>query len=441
MSDIESSDTSTMVTNVELAKMVEEQEEDNKQLRERIAQLEAAVRSAQFEGRIPKEEEVAEEDKTPEPDPVLKEEPFLKALKALSGKALEGIPLFSGKMEPDLVMDWIEGMENHFECDGVTEAQKVKVAKSRLRGSALTWWKFVQTEREKEGKQPISAWKGMVAKVKEAYMPNDYEIQLHKKRQSLRQKDQDVNTYTEEFQKLCLRSNVAEDESLKVARYLNGLKWNIQEEMALLSPKTVHQCYQLAIKIEERNKRKHDQSSKGRGRGRDQRGQRGGYQGRGGDQRSQGESKLTEHGGETSSRGGFNRGRGPQGGSNRGRGAGRSNSYFATMKCYHCNQLGHPAYRCPEKASSSNEKKVAYAQEDTMSVKTPEISHIESKVGENLMFNRVLIRQPVKEEPKQRRALFRARCKILGKVCKVIVDSGSTDNIISDLRTISSLRR
>ena len=220
----------------------------------------------------------------------------MKELKSLSGKRLEGIPLFSGKMEENLVMDWIEGMENHFECDGVTEAQKVKVSKSRLRGSTLTWLKFIQTEREKEGKQPISTWKGMVAKVKEAYMPDDYEIQLHKKRQSLRQKDQDVNTYTEEFQKLCMRSNVTEDESLKVARYLNGLKWNIQEEMDLLSPKTVHQCYQLAIKIEERSKRKQDQASKGRGKGRDQRdqrGQRGGYQGRGNDQRNQGESKLT----------------------------------------------------------------------------------------------------------------------------------------------------
>ena len=94
-----------------------------------------------------------------------------------------------------------------------------------------------------------------------------------------------------------------------------------------------------------------------------------------------------------------------------------SNSYFANMKCYHCGQVGHPAYSCPEKASSSsNEKRVAYAQEDTMSPKSSEVSHIESEVGENLMFNRVLIRQPVKEEPKQRRALFRVRCKILGKV-------------------------
>ena len=46
------------------------------------------------------------------------------------------------------------------------------------------------------------------------------------------------------------------------------------------------------------------------------------------------------------------------------------------------------------------------------------------------MFNKVLTRQVVKDEPKHRRALFRIRCKILGKVCKVIMDLGSMDNII-----------
>ena len=143
MSDIESSGSSIMVTNAELAKRVEEIDEDNRVLREKLDQLEQALNVMRFDGRIAKEEEVAKEDRIPEPDPILKEDPFLKALKALSGKTLEGVPLFSGKMEADLVMDWIEGMENHFECDGVTEAQKVKVAKSRLRGSTLTWWKFI----------------------------------------------------------------------------------------------------------------------------------------------------------------------------------------------------------------------------------------------------------------------------------------------------------
>lgn len=86
---------------------------------------------------------VAIEDEIPIPDPFLEQEPFLKTLKALSGKTLEGVALFSGKMDPDSVMEWIEGLENHFECEGVIEAQKVKVDKSRLRGAALTWWKFI----------------------------------------------------------------------------------------------------------------------------------------------------------------------------------------------------------------------------------------------------------------------------------------------------------
>ena len=76
-------------------------------------------------------------------------------------------------------------MENNFECDGVSDAQNVKVKKSRLRGISLTWWKFVQIEREKEGKSPIATWKGMVTKIGQAYIPKDYKIQLHRRRQYL----------------------------------------------------------------------------------------------------------------------------------------------------------------------------------------------------------------------------------------------------------------
>ena len=52
---------------------------------------------------------------------------------------MEGVPLFSGKMDIDVLMDRIDGMENHFECEGVSEAQTIKVEKSRLRGLTLTW--------------------------------------------------------------------------------------------------------------------------------------------------------------------------------------------------------------------------------------------------------------------------------------------------------------
>ena len=61
----------------------------------------------------------------------------------------------------------------------------------------------------------------------------------------------DISTYTKEFQKLSLRSKLVEPERVKVARYLNGLRMNIQEELQLLSPNTVAKCYQLALKLEE----------------------------------------------------------------------------------------------------------------------------------------------------------------------------------------------
>ena len=48
-----------------------------------------------------------------------------------------------------------------------------------------------------------------------------------------------------------------------------------------------------------------------------------------------------------------------------------------------------------------------------------------------MTFRRTLIRNPMKEEPSQRRALFRVKCKVKFRVSKVIIDSISTDNIFS----------
>ena len=68
----------------------------------------------------------------------------------------------------------------------------------------------------------------------------------------------DIATYIEEFQNLCLISRVQEDEAIKVARYLEGPKWSIQEEINLWIPTIVHKCFQLSLKVEEKNKKKVD---------------------------------------------------------------------------------------------------------------------------------------------------------------------------------------
>ena len=48
------------------------------------------------------------------------------------------------------------------------------------------------------------------------------------------------------------------------------------------------------------------------------------------------------------------------------------------------------------------------------------------------MMNKVLLKPKKKpSEPAQRKSLFRTTCKVQGKCCKMVIDSGSTDNLVS----------
>ena len=47
------------------------------------------------------------------------------------------------------------------------------------------------------------------------------------------------------------------------------------------------------------------------------------------------------------------------------------------------------------------------------------------------MMKRTFIQAPMLVEPPQRNTLFRTNYKSHGKVCKVVIDSGSTENLVS----------
>lgn len=44
--------------------------------------------------------------------------------------------------------------------------------------------------------------------------------------------------------------------------------------------------------------------------------------------------------------------------------------------------------------------------------------------GENLMIKRALCNEKTGEDPVVRKSLFKTRCKVVGKPCKVIIDGG-----------------
>lgn len=88
--------------------------------------------------------------------------------------------------------------------------------------------------------------------------------------EGLKQKEMDVQRYTKEFNKLDIRVAHKEDAEDKVARYIGGLRYTIQDEFSLSTPRNVEEYYKLAMKAEDKIKRRQERqgsSNKGRGRG------------------------------------------------------------------------------------------------------------------------------------------------------------------------------
>jgi D-serine dehydratase len=99
----------------------------------------------------------------------------------------------------------------------------------------------------------------MVAKLKVKFMPKDYQINLFRKLQNLRQKGMTVKEYTEDFYKLNIKTGQREKDEEKFSRYINGLRYEIQDDISMMSVRTVEDAYQFALKVEENLTRKQSQ--------------------------------------------------------------------------------------------------------------------------------------------------------------------------------------
>jgi uncharacterized protein YjbK len=92
----------------------------------------------------------------------------------------------------------------------------------------------------------------MIAKMKVKFIPRDYQITLFRRMQNLRQKLMTVKEYTKEFYKLNIRAGHRESDNKKVSRYMNGLRYDIRDEMRMVTIRTVEDAYQMALKAEEK---------------------------------------------------------------------------------------------------------------------------------------------------------------------------------------------
>eukprot|EP00253_Pinus_taeda_P021561 PITA_21561 len=304
------------------------------------------------------------------------ESPEIKLLRSVllaSSKPKPEISNYDDSLFADVLLDWVSKLDKYFENEEISEDKRVRFSATKLKGHAALWWDNIQADRKRMNKLPIKKWPRMVAKLKGMFFPKDYQVKLYRRVQNLRQKD--------------------------------GIN--------ILSPRNIEEAFQGAVKAEEKiNRKQNNRGGQGQsyGRGRTATNSEEGSNSKA--------SREAEKGDNT--RGGrpYQRGRG----NGRGRGT--------NVQCYRCHKWGHRSFECPE-FEHTGERGAFVAQPEEAEAQPREVENV-AKTGEALVLNKVLLK-PTKEmaEQNQRKALFRTVCKSHGKCCKLIIDSGSTDNLVA----------
>lgn len=96
----------------------------------------------------------------------------------------------------------------------------------------------------------------MVSRLKTKFVPKYYQLNLFRQLQNLRQKGMIVKEYTKQFYKLSIRVGHVKDAVEKVGRYINGLRYDIQDKINLLSLNKIEDAYQATLKAEKKMLRK-----------------------------------------------------------------------------------------------------------------------------------------------------------------------------------------
>lgn len=194
------------------------------------------------------EEEASSEEEAEE----TAEEKMLKMFTKMFVRPKMEVPLYEGNLNVDELMDWIHALDKYFDYEDVDKDKQVKYVVTTLQGHATLWWDEIHDERRMKGKAKIKDWDRMVVKLKGNFLPQNYRIKIFNQLQNFKEKNMIVKEYIEEIYKLNIKVGHVEENDEKVVRYITSLRFEIQDEISLLSLKIVEDAYRTALTAEEK---------------------------------------------------------------------------------------------------------------------------------------------------------------------------------------------
>ncbi|XP_026451937.1 uncharacterized protein LOC113352319 [Papaver somniferum] len=315
------------------------------------------------------------------------------------------IPEFHGNSSAEELLDWIVTVEEVLEFKRAPMDRCVPVLTMRFRGRAAAWWTQLKTTRARLGKPKIMSWDKLTSKLKKTFLPYNYDQLMFQRLHTIRQGTRSVADYSTEFFLLLNRVDIQDSERQLVARFTVGLRQQIKHTINLFHPLTLSEAHQQALTIEAQTKLSFLSWSTVRS--------------------SRPNHNPTATDDVVSVKADTpivpaldNRQTRPN-----------------SIRCFSCGDIGHRQSNCPTKNirgllldTVGNDVEVIYDEE--AAEPQDEVEVLTADSGPALMLRRMCLAPRGTDINPQRHSLFHSKCTIGGKVCKFIIDSGSSENVI-----------
>ncbi|XP_013704463.1 uncharacterized protein LOC106408194 [Brassica napus] len=328
------------------------------------------------------------------------------------------IPEFHGGSQPEDLLDWFVAVDEFIEFKEVPEHKRVPLVTTRFRGHAAAWWSQLKLSRTRRGKEKISSWEKLKKYMRKTFIPFNFERLLFQKFHNIRQGSRSVEDYSNEFYQILTRVDIQDSEDQLVARYIAGLRTQLQTVLHQFDPSSVSEARQRALLVEQQNRYTANQWNNN----------------------SKPHSSATSND-ETKPSSGrdttYNTRNNPRATANITTNVDARPSRPNALRCFTCGERGHIQTACPTLGRhgllASDKEINGYPIYDDEDEKLEELDEeqVAWDTGTMLMLRRNCF-APKTSEAWQQTSLFSSTCTVKGKVCRFVVDSGCSANVVSE---------